>query len=104
MPLTPTAAAWKVVAAARPTSVRVALTEPLGAVMARLHARFGVTNCTATCMSFLDVDPADERYADVTHAVVDPSCSGSGIPDRWDAGGAVANDARLARLADLQVG
>lgn len=34
---------------------------------------------------FLEVDPADKRYSNVTAILLDPSCSGSGIvsaPDR----------------------
>ncbi|KAI9506037.1 S-adenosyl-L-methionine-dependent methyltransferase, partial [Coemansia spiralis] len=40
---------------------------------------------TAQCMSFLDVDPLDPRYANVEYALLDPSCSGSGIVNRLDA-------------------
>ncbi|KAJ2015538.1 hypothetical protein GGI14_004213 [Coemansia sp. S680] len=40
---------------------------------------------TAQCMNFLDVDPLDPSYADVEYALLDPSCSGSGIVNRQDA-------------------
>ncbi|EIW84228.1 williams-Beuren syndrome critical region protein 20 copy A [Coniophora puteana RWD-64-598 SS2] len=33
---------------------------------------------------FLTVDPMDSQYAQVTHILVDPSCSGSGIVNRLD--------------------
>jgi putative methyltransferase len=45
------------------------------------------TNCTAVeprNQSFLDVDPFSEEFANVTHILLDPSCSGSGIVSRLD--------------------
>ncbi|KAJ2687438.1 hypothetical protein IWW39_002910 [Coemansia spiralis] len=39
----------------------------------------------AQCTNFLDVDPLDPSYADVEYALLDPSCSGSGIVNRQDA-------------------
>ena len=35
--------------------------------------------------SFLQVDPRDKLYADVEYILLDPSCSGSGIVNRFDA-------------------
>ncbi|KAJ1731485.1 hypothetical protein LPJ61_002517 [Coemansia biformis] len=40
---------------------------------------------TARCASFLDIDPLDPQYAAVEYALLDPSCSGSGIVNRMDA-------------------
>ncbi|KAJ2863079.1 hypothetical protein GGI22_002041 [Coemansia erecta] len=40
---------------------------------------------TARCTSFLDLDPLDPQYAGVEYALLDPSCSGSGIVSRLDA-------------------
>ncbi|KAJ1812517.1 hypothetical protein LPJ75_003610, partial [Coemansia sp. RSA 2598] len=37
------------------------------------------------CANFLDIDPLDPLYADVEYALLDPSCSGSGIVNRLDA-------------------
>ncbi|KAJ2670128.1 hypothetical protein GGH99_006284 [Coemansia sp. RSA 1285] len=77
---------------------------------------------TAKCTSFLDVNPLDPQYACVEYALLDPSCSGSGIVNRLDAlvdtyiatvgsqgagngrnaaGG--GQEARLKSLADFQV-
>ncbi|KAJ2003751.1 hypothetical protein H4R26_002906, partial [Coemansia thaxteri] len=73
---------------------------------------------TSQCMSFLDVDPLDPRYAEVEYALLDPSCSGSGIVNRQDAlvdsyislvnSGADCDtqhsmEARVRNLADFQL-
>ncbi|KAJ2705503.1 hypothetical protein FB645_002389 [Coemansia sp. IMI 203386] len=39
----------------------------------------------AQCADFLDIDPLDPLYASVEYALLDPSCSGSGIVNRFDA-------------------
>ncbi|KAJ2612111.1 hypothetical protein H4S08_002844 [Coemansia sp. RSA 1365] len=39
---------------------------------------------TAQCADFLSIDPLDPEYADVEYALLDPSCSGSGIVNRMD--------------------
>ncbi|KAJ2159180.1 hypothetical protein GGF46_003227 [Coemansia sp. RSA 552] len=79
-----------------------------------LTRRAGCKTITAQCTSFLEVDPLDPEYADVECAVVDPSCSGSGIVGRADAlvdayvvatGGRArsgADGGRLQALADFQ--
>ncbi|OZJ04172.1 hypothetical protein BZG36_02177 [Bifiguratus adelaidae] len=54
------------------------------ATLERLCHKAGCTNIVATNGSFLKVDPLDERYKDVEILILDPSCSGSGIVDRWD--------------------
>ncbi|KAJ1935038.1 hypothetical protein GGF37_006144, partial [Kickxella alabastrina] len=64
------------------------------------------------CMSFLDVDPLNPKYAQVEYALLDPSCSGSGIVNRMDAlvdsyasGGRPQEPqgGRLAGLAEFQI-
>jgi len=81
-----------------------------------LTRRAGATNIEPWHGDFLAVDPADVQFADVTHILVDPSCSGSGIVTRRleDAGrdggaeadgdvpSADADPARLAKLAEFQ--
>ncbi|CAN0483209.1 unnamed protein product, partial [Scytosiphon promiscuus] len=64
---------------------------------------------------FLEVDPAEKRYAKVTAILLDPSCSGSGIvsaPDRLhenqgeaeEEGGAGGDGTtRVERLAAFQL-
>ncbi|RKO97902.1 S-adenosyl-L-methionine-dependent methyltransferase [Caulochytrium protostelioides] len=47
--------------------------------------RAGCTNITTHHQSFFDADPQDPQYAQVTHILLDPSCSGSGIVNRLDA-------------------
>jgi 25S rRNA (cytosine2278-C5)-methyltransferase len=39
----------------------------------------GASNVIASCENFLDVDTSLEKYSMVTAALVDPSCSGSGV-------------------------
>jgi len=55
---------------------------------------------------FLAVDPKDPRFSSVTHILVDPSCSGSGIINRLDhlldTEPAEENEGRLQRLAAFQ--
>ena len=84
--------------------------------------RAGASNVEPHHGSFLDLDPHDPAYADVTHVLVDPSCSGSGIvgrrledvlgakddgPDADNENGGVPGAGagaaeRLARLAEFQ--
>ncbi|KAJ2916589.1 hypothetical protein MD484_g3801, partial [Candolleomyces efflorescens] len=60
---------------------------------------------------FLLVDPHDEKYGAVTHILLDPSCSGSGIVNRLDhlvesvptEEDAINSDSRLAKLAAFQL-
>ncbi|KAJ2761333.1 hypothetical protein IWQ57_006079, partial [Coemansia nantahalensis] len=92
------------------------------ATLVRLTGRAHSQIISAKCASFLDIDPADPQYAAVEYALVDPSCSGSGIVNRMDAlvdayiagagrGPAAASDdadaaraqaARLQKLAEFQ--
>ncbi|KAI8620060.1 S-adenosyl-L-methionine-dependent methyltransferase [Chytriomyces sp. MP71] len=90
----------------------------------KLTSRAGCTNIKPKRTSFLDIDPADPAYAAVTHILLDPSCSGSGITRRLDHlliqsvapgadtdaddeadenGGIITSDARIHALADFQV-
>ncbi|KCV71994.1 hypothetical protein H696_01401 [Fonticula alba] len=68
--------------------------------------RAGGLDCiTPIHTSFLDVDPLDAKYANVTHILLDPSCSGSGIVSRMDAlvdEEEVTDPARLEALAAFQ--
>ena len=49
-------------------------------LMKKMINRAGVTNCTTKHCDFLKVSPSE--YKDVTHILVDPSCTGSGIVSR----------------------
>eukprot|EP00928_Gymnodinium_smaydae_P070759 TRINITY_DN54531_c0_g1_i1.p1 TRINITY_DN54531_c0_g1~~TRINITY_DN54531_c0_g1_i1.p1 ORF type:complete len:437 (+),score=103.61 TRINITY_DN54531_c0_g1_i1:39-1313(+) len=40
--------------------------------------KFGVEGIKVFCEDFMHVDPNDERFANVTHFLCDPTCSGSG--------------------------
>ena len=44
----------------------------------------GCPNTNALNADFLTTDPSDERFANVSHLLLDPSCSGSGIVNRLD--------------------
>ncbi|KAI5897760.1 S-adenosyl-L-methionine-dependent methyltransferase [Schizophyllum commune H4-8] len=57
---------------------------------------------------FLTIDPNDETYSGVTHILLDPSCSGSGIVNRLDylletEEENDSQDERLAKLASFQL-
>ncbi|KAJ3567885.1 hypothetical protein NP233_g6070 [Leucocoprinus birnbaumii] len=58
---------------------------------------------------FLTIDPSDPKYASVTHILLDPSCSGSGIVNRLDHLLSAENDDedgdedRLLKLAAFQL-
>ncbi|NXQ35204.1 NSUN5 methyltransferase, partial [Alaudala cheleensis] len=49
------------------------------ATMNTLLTRAGVTGCQLAQQDFLTVDPKDPKYSRVTHILLDPSCSGSGM-------------------------
>ena len=58
---------------------------PRLALLKRLTGRAGAdVIITPVLGDFLQVDVSDPQYADVTHLLVDPSCSGSGIVSRLD--------------------
>ncbi|XP_063812215.1 28S rRNA (cytosine-C(5))-methyltransferase [Pseudophryne corroboree] len=52
------------------------------ATMSTLLLRAGVTCQELANQDFLTVSPSDPKYQKVRHILVDPSCSGSGMPDR----------------------
>nr|XP_033778846.1 probable 28S rRNA (cytosine-C(5))-methyltransferase isoform X2 [Geotrypetes seraphini] len=52
------------------------------ATMSTLLLRAGVTCHEMANQDFLQVEPCDPKYMNVTHILLDPSCSGSGIVDR----------------------
>lgn len=70
----------------------------------------GCKNVESTNLDFLTVDPLDAKYENVTHILVDPSCSGSGIVNRLDhlletenQEGNEKEADRLERLAAFQI-
>ncbi|KAG8832406.1 hypothetical protein FRC17_001387 [Serendipita sp. 399] len=73
--------------------------------------RAGAHNVTPQNQDFLAVDPLASEYRSVTHILLDPSCSGSGIVNRLDylvdsvenETDAVETDERLKRLARFQL-
>jgi len=73
-------------------------------------ARAGCNNVEALNVDFLTTDVSDKKYAHVTHILLDPSCSGSGIINRLDhlvepeaEGSSTAHADRLAKLATFQL-
>lgn len=64
-------------------------------------AKYGATNIVGLNENFLELDPKD--YKSVTHVLVDPSCSGSGmVTQRVVSGAKPTNKNRLKQLSDLQ--
>ncbi|EKM78661.1 hypothetical protein AGABI1DRAFT_40935 [Agaricus bisporus var. burnettii JB137-S8] len=47
-------------------------------------SKAGCANVLPLNTDFLSIDPSDTTYASVTHILLDPSCSGSGIVNRLD--------------------
>ncbi|KAI0312107.1 S-adenosyl-L-methionine-dependent methyltransferase [Amylostereum chailletii] len=47
-------------------------------------AKAGCANTEPLNIDFLTTDPADAKFSQVTHILLDPSCSGSGIVNRLD--------------------
>ncbi|KAJ7914917.1 S-adenosyl-L-methionine-dependent methyltransferase [Mycena leptocephala] len=73
-------------------------------------SRAGCTNVEPVNSDFLTVDPLDPKFAKVTHILLDPSCSGSGIVNRLDhyliqveEENQEAQDDRLNKLASFQL-
>ncbi|CDW57354.1 methyltransferase NSUN5 [Trichuris trichiura] len=65
---------------------------------------FGVKCCEVLCSDFLALNPREKKFQDVTHILLDPPCSGSGIVSRL---GEITDteeisEERLLRLANLQ--
>ncbi|VDB84724.1 unnamed protein product [Peniophora sp. CBMAI 1063] len=70
----------------------------------------GCPNTTPLNADFLTTDPKDERFASISHILLDPSCSGSGIVNRLDYlmepeddSDGSAEQARLEKLASFQL-
>ncbi|XP_030895591.1 probable 28S rRNA (cytosine-C(5))-methyltransferase [Leptonychotes weddellii] len=74
------------------------------ASMATLLARAGVSCCELAEEDFLAVSPSDQRYRRVQYILLDPSCSGSGMPARQleEPGAGTPSKARLQALAGFQ--
>ncbi|KAK7032869.1 S-adenosyl-L-methionine-dependent methyltransferase [Favolaschia claudopus] len=72
-------------------------------------SKAGCTNVEPTNSDFLTVDPLDAKFANVTHILLDPSCSGSGIVNRLDhlleteEENQESEDERLNKLASFQL-
>ncbi|KAJ7722752.1 S-adenosyl-L-methionine-dependent methyltransferase [Mycena maculata] len=72
-------------------------------------SRAGCKNVEPLNADFLTVDPSDPKFAKVTHILLDPSCSGSGIVNRLDhlleteEENQEALDDRLTKLASFQL-
>uniref|UniRef100_A0A8C9ML30 28S rRNA (cytosine-C(5))-methyltransferase n=1 Tax=Serinus canaria TaxID=9135 RepID=A0A8C9ML30_SERCA len=72
------------------------------ATMNTLLTRAGVTGCQLVQQDFLTVDPRDPKYSRVTHILLDPSCSGSGMVTRGPEEEAALSAERLQALAGFQ--
>ncbi|KAJ7510374.1 S-adenosyl-L-methionine-dependent methyltransferase [Mycena galericulata] len=72
-------------------------------------ARAGCKNVQPLNSDFLTIDPSDPKFAKVSHILLDPSCSGSGIVNRLDhlleteEENQEALDDRLNKLASFQL-
>lgn len=75
------------------------------ASMATLLARAGVSCCELAERDFLAVSAADPRYQQVQYILLDPSCSGSGMPSRQleEPGAGAPSKERLQALASFQL-
>ena len=63
----------------------------------------GANNITPICQNFLDISPDDPAYKNVTHILVDPSCSGSGmVTENFVSNFKSRDQSSIASLADLQ--
>lgn len=74
------------------------------ASMATLLAWAGVSCCELAEEDFLAVSPLDPRYREVHYVLLDPSCSGSGMPSRQleEPGAGTPSPVRLHALAGFQ--
>ncbi|KAA1467333.1 S-adenosyl-L-methionine-dependent methyltransferase [Dentipellis sp. KUC8613] len=79
------------------------------ATLNTMLGRAGCSNVETLNTDFLTVDPSDPRFAQVTHILLDPSCSGSGIVNRLDylldteEENADSQDERLTKLSTFQL-
>lgn len=53
-------------------------------VLKEMCLKAGCKNVTPMNADFLSIDPQDIKFKNYSHFLVDPSCSGSGIPSRLD--------------------
>jgi len=53
-------------------------------VLGKMLKKAGCKNVTSVNVDFLTTNPRDSKYENVTHILLDPSCSGSGIVNRLD--------------------
>ncbi|KAK4701027.1 25S rRNA (cytosine2278-C5)-methyltransferase, partial [Phenoliferia sp. Uapishka_3] len=53
-------------------------------VLKEMCQKAGCKNVTPMNVDFLSIDPQDNKFKNISHFLVDPSCSGSGIPSRLD--------------------
>ncbi|KAK6019803.1 hypothetical protein OSTOST_14552 [Ostertagia ostertagi] len=71
--------------------------------MSKILEECGVENASVFHGDFLKTDVNDKKFSKVTHAIVDPPCSGSGMVKRMDElTGGNAQPERLAKLRNLQ--
>ncbi|VDP12656.1 unnamed protein product [Soboliphyme baturini] len=85
--------------------ISVDLNEERVATMKNLLNLYGIECCEVLCSDFLALDMASDQFSDVTHALVDPPCSGSGIYSRNEAYAdrqSSMTPMRLDRLGNLQ--
>lgn len=54
------------------------------ATLEKMVSKAGCKNVETNCQDFLQVQPSDPAFSQVTHILLDPSCSGSGIVGRLD--------------------
>ena len=67
--------------------------------------KHGAKNITPICTDFLKISPGDAKYANVTHILVDPSCSGSGMVTENLVNNFQSKDEKkIKQLSDLQKG
>lgn len=53
-------------------------------LLKKLTSKAGCKNINAQNLNFLDIDPNDPQYQYVEYILLDPSCSGSGIVNRFN--------------------
>jgi len=79
------------------------------ATLTMMLSRAGCKNVEPVNTDFLVVDPLDPKFQSVTHILLDPSCSGSGIVNRLDhlleteTENEADQDERLNKLAAFQL-
>ncbi len=64
--------------------------------------KMGCANIECFLHDFLQIDPNHEDWKDIEYALVDPSCSGSGIVNRVESAVKQKDPARIEQLAKFQ--